>query len=543
MPGGLLPLVAYGNMNQVINGNPQMTYFYKAFVRHTHFSQENITVPLDGANELLLDAPIQLRAKIPRHGDLLSDMYLTLELPAIYNKIWTGRVSHEFAWVRQVGLRMIDRVGLYIGGSKVQEYSSDWLAAKFQLDCTLDSFEKWSNLIGDVPEMYAPASGAYADPRTGYPNVVPFPNITTQLNVPSIPAREVNIPLGFFFSDSPGLALPLIGLQYHDVEVQIQLRPLRQIYTILDPSGVRVQAGYRLDSATGTMIYANSYPAAYGPLPEALNNNYQTYVDISGTPRNFYTDIGYSIPQSDGFPMNPRLQCTYIYLTDAERKLFASKKLEYLVRQVQEFQFPNILARQQLQLDAHSLVTRAVWLARRSDWWYRNDYTNLTNWKYTDPQKRPYANPYIQQLLPHYLPGGSIPASGGFIAGTQRYILRAARILCGGNEIFEEKRANYFSDIVPFKSCVGNSYPYLLSGVVQPLSFYPLYMYSFALNGSSSTQPSGTINTSRITKIDLEVDVEPLPADANYSYAFSVYVESLNFLEIQSGLGGMRFAI
>jgi hypothetical protein len=141
------------------------------------------------------------------------------------------------------------------------------------------------------------------------------------------------------------------------------------------------------------------------------------------------------------------------------------------------------------------------------------------------------------------LPGGSIPASGGFIAGTQRYILRAARILCGGNEIFEEKRANYFSDIVPFKSCIGNGYPYILSGVVQPLSFYPLYMYSFALNGSSSTQPSGTINTSRITKIDLEVDVEPLPADANYSYAFSVYVESLNFLEIQSGLGGMRFAI
>jgi hypothetical protein len=104
-------------MNQVINGNPQMTYFYKAFVRHTHFSQENITVPLDGPNELLLDAPIQLRAKIPRHGDLLSDMYLTLQLPAIYNKLWTGRTSHQFSWVRQVGVRMIERVGLYIGGS------------------------------------------------------------------------------------------------------------------------------------------------------------------------------------------------------------------------------------------------------------------------------------------------------------------------------------------------------------------------------------------------------------------------------------------
>ena len=120
MPGGLLPLVAYGNMNRLTNGNPQMTYFYKAFMRHTHFSQENITVSLDGPNELSLDASIQLRAKIPRHGDLLSDMYLTIQMPAIYNKILPDRISQEFSWVRQIGLRMIDRIGLYVGGSKVQ---------------------------------------------------------------------------------------------------------------------------------------------------------------------------------------------------------------------------------------------------------------------------------------------------------------------------------------------------------------------------------------------------------------------------------------
>lgn len=534
MPGGLLPLVAYGNMNQTINGNPQMTYFYKAFVRHTHFSQENITVPLDGPNELQLDAPILLKTKVPRHGDLMSDIYLTLELPAIYNKLWNGRTSHEFSWIRQIGLRMISRVGLYIGGTKVQEYSSDWLAAKYQTDLSIDAFEKWSNLIGDVPEMYAPASGAYADPSGGYPNVIPFPNITTQTNAPSIPAREINVPLGFFFTDSPGLALPMVGLQYHDIEVQITLRPMREIYTILDISGVRVRNGYSLNSVQGTSIYANSYPPAYGPLPESLNNNYQSYYDVSGTPRNFYTDIGFGIPTSDGFPMNPRLQCTYIYLTDNERKLFASKKLEYLVRQVQEFQFPNVNTRQQLQLDAHALVSRIIWFGRRSDWWYHNDYTNLTNWKYTDPQKRPFVR----------APAGfNSQTSGGQILGTQRHILRGARILCGGNEIFEEKNARYFSDIVPFRSCTGGGYPFLLGGLLQPLSFHPLYVYSFALNSSSGIQPSGTINTSRIVKIDLEVDVVPLPADVNYTYDISVYVESLNFLEIQSGMGGMRFAI
>jgi hypothetical protein len=534
MPGGLLGLVAYGNMNRLVSGNPQTTYFYKAFTRYTHYSQENITVPLDGPNELSVGAPIQLRAKIPRHGDLVSDMYLTVNLPAIYNKIQPGRVSHEFAWVRQVGIRMIDRIGLYIGGSKVQEYSSDWLAMKFQLDQPLDAFEKWSSMIGDRPELFDPASGPYADLSGGYPNVVEYPNIgTNQTNNPSIPAQTLNIPLGFFFSDAPGLALPLIALQYHDVEVQITMRPLRQIYTIKDPNGVRVQWGYHLDSAQGTAIYNQSWNKNLGPLPESLNNNYMEYYDPSGSPRFFYTDVGYGIPATDGFQLNPRLQCTYIFLTDDERRIFASKRLEYMVRQVQEFQFQNILSRRLLLIDAHSLITRFIWFGRRSDWYYRNDYANLTNWKYTDPRLRPWAKAPL-----------STQSNGGvLIPGTGKNIMTSARILCGGNEIFEEKDASYFTQIVPYKTCLGNGYPNLLGGILEPVSLSPIYVYSFALNSSVGNQPSGTFNCSKITRTELEINVQQLPADVNYSYNFSVFAESLNFLEIGSGMGGMKFAI
>jgi hypothetical protein len=533
MPGGLLPLVAYGNMNRKISGNPQMTYFYKAFMRHTHFSTENISIPLEGPNQLNLDENIQLRVKIPRHGDLLSDAFLTIDMPAIYNKVWNGRRSHEFAWVRQVGLRAIETLGLYIGGSKIQEFSSDWLAMKFQLDQDLDSFEKWSRLIGDVPEMFAPASGQYADPQGGYPNVVTFAGQNTQSNAPSIPACQLNIPLGFFFSDAPGLALPLIGLQYHDVEIRIQMRPIRDIYTVLDPTGERTRYGYRLDSAQGTNIYANSWNSAWGTLPEALNNNYLSYTDISGAPRYFFTDIGFGIPNSDGWNMNPRLQCTYVYLTDEERKIFASKKLEYIVRQVQEFDFKGITSRQQLELDAHSLVTRTVWYAQRSDWHYRNDYTNLLNWKYTNSDNRPYAKS----------PSADTSTSGVLIPGANKFILNTARILCGGNEIFEEKTANYFSEIIPYRNCTGNSYPALINGVVSPLSLSPIYVYSFAINSSAKIQPSGTINTSRINLFNLEVNPYPIPLDANYTYNFNIFVESLNFVEIVSGMAGMKYSI
>ena len=84
--GGLLSLIAYGTQNVLLSGNPQMTYFYKAFRRYTHFSMENVTTTMDGPNELFFDQKILLRAKIQRVGDLLSDMYFTFRLPDIYSK-------------------------------------------------------------------------------------------------------------------------------------------------------------------------------------------------------------------------------------------------------------------------------------------------------------------------------------------------------------------------------------------------------------------------------------------------------------------------
>ena len=81
--GGLIALVAYGAQNVLLSGNPQMTYFYKAFKRYSHFAMENITVALSGQNELAFDQPIQLRAKVPRYGDLMSDMIFSFTIPIL----------------------------------------------------------------------------------------------------------------------------------------------------------------------------------------------------------------------------------------------------------------------------------------------------------------------------------------------------------------------------------------------------------------------------------------------------------------------------
>jgi hypothetical protein len=67
-------------------------------------------------------------------------------------------------------------------------------------------------------------------------------------------------------------------------------------------------------------------------------------------------------------------------------------------------------------------------------------------------------------------------------------------------------------------------------------------VYNFAL-GSPTTQPSGSVNASRIRNFQVEVDVHPLPTNTNYVYDLNIYVENINFLVIESGMGGLKYAL
>ena len=279
MPGGLLSLVCYGNENIQINGNPQTTWFYKTFMRYTHFSQEPIQIPLEGPNLLLMDAPILLKAKIPRQGDLLSDLVFRFQLPDIFSKAYisqdiSGNLNldrkYEFAWVRQIGARLIDTVSVTVGGQLIQEFTSDWISARALLDNDTDNYQQWRAMVGDTPEYFDPANGIYSDPQVGgYPNVIAWRGAPQQNNAPSIPGRIIRVPLGLWFSDYIANSLPLIALQYHDCEITLKLRPIRDLYTVLDPSGVRLRSNIASLPYIPSDQYPNVWnPAVLGPRPE-----------------------------------------------------------------------------------------------------------------------------------------------------------------------------------------------------------------------------------------------------------------------------------
>lgn len=570
MPGGLLSLVCYGNENLFVNGNPQITQFYKAFMRHTHFSMEPIQIPLDGPGFPLMDAPILLKAKIPRQGDLLSDLILRFTLPDIFSKIYlrqyqdiSGNMqyscdrTYEFAWVRQIGVRLIDTVTFTIGGQKIQEFTSDWISARAMLDYDNTQYAKWRALIGDTPEYFDPANGIFAGPGNLYPNTVAMrgsffiPN-PIQNNAASIPGRVVRVPLGLWFSDFIHNALPLVALQYHEAEIQIKIRPIRDLYTVLDISGVRLRSNVRSLPYLPTDQYTNSWnPDILGPIPTTLNNLYGTYEDISGSMRNFLTDISGATPIQDGWPLNATLEGTYVFVTPEEQRVFTQKTIRYNVRQVQNFIFSGVSGRSTYRLDVHNIATRIVYFARRSDAiLYRNQPTNLTNWINTQGQLRPVALPLGYQMEgggypTQYIQNGQIiqvGTSGLNIPGLQRTILRNVFLLANGQQLFNSIDAGYFNTYVPFRYMRGDGMPYNDYGLATQNEMWPVYAYSFATDGSSVEQPTGTLNASRIDRLEMDIDVEPIPVLANYTYEIQTFVETLNFLEISNGLGGLKFA-
>jgi hypothetical protein len=285
------------------------------------------------------------------------------------------------------------------------------------------------------------------------------------------------------------------------------LNPINELYTILDPNGLRVSPKFT-------------------SVPGPFTQNAPLYVDSDDTNanitiKNFLTDIDASIPSLDTWQtFRPELNATFIYLPREEQIVFATRPLSYLITQVTNFPFYAQTGRAVLDLQAHNPITRMVFIQRRSDSYKRNDFANFTNW-FTYPYY-----PYSPNPAP---PPGVNYSSGVLLPAMQQQMIRGIHVICDGNEIQEMKPTDFFTDYSTWKYSKGTGQAGL------PLYSFQLY--------SSATQPSGSINASRIRNFQVDMDFWPLPAGIPYTYNVDIYVENLNFLEIVSGMGGLKYAL
>lgn len=262
MGGGLMQLVAYGAQDVFLTGNPQISFFKVVYRRHTNFAMESIEQTFNGNPEL----GNRVTCTISRNGDLITNMWLEVDFE---NNFDTSKP------VNSLGHSLIEYITLEIGGQQIDKHYGEWLEIWSELTMPEEKRNGFKEMIGrrDAGVTYSPESS------------------------------KLYIPLQFFFCRNPGLALPLIALQYHEVKVNIKFRSASE-----------------------------------------LSRDSSTFVK---------------------FNTNPRLYVDYIYLDTEERRRFAQSQHEYLIEQLQHTG-PESTKDDNHRLNFNHPVKELIWVTRKS---------------------------------------------------------------------------------------------------------------------------------------------------------------------------------
>ena len=298
--GGLLQLVANGKQDVFLTGNPQVTWFKMVYRRYTNFAIESQIIQFDTQP----DFGRRVTCVIPRKGDLLGPLWLEVELPAIYDTN-----GNPLSYPNSIGHALIQEVSIDIGEQEIDKQTGEWMEIWSNYTVPTDKLGGWQQMIGQVE-------------RGGIGNK---PSSLVGLYGP----QKLYIPLRFWFCKSPGLALPLLALQYHAIRINISIRPLNQMFIYDTPAICPMD----ITAATNTI-----------------------------TSMNLYGD--------------------YIHLDVEERRRFVANSHEYLIEQVQftpNFAIDTTANTVQIQMEFNNPIRELYWLIQRDAAVNARQWFNYTN--------------------------------------------------------------------------------------------------------------------------------------------------------------------
>jgi hypothetical protein len=211
MGGGLMQLVAYGAQDIYLTGNPQITFFKVVYRRHTNFSMEAIEQTFNGTQ----GPSSKVTATISRNGDLVHKMYYT------FNPANLGLTTNLGP---NIGHTLINEVELEIGGQSIDKHYGHWLQTWSELtEPNTQGLQTVVQANGLEPAL----GGSTLYQRMSY-NHGGLAGAGTIAAAPQF----ASVPLQFWFCRNPGLALPLIALQYHEVKVSITFASRANLATV-----------------------------------------------------------------------------------------------------------------------------------------------------------------------------------------------------------------------------------------------------------------------------------------------------------------------
>jgi hypothetical protein len=543
-----MQLVAYGAQDVFLTGTPEITFWKVSYRRHTNFAMESIEQTFSGQ----ADFGRRVTCTISRNGDLAYRTYLQVTLPEINQQLGANGTGPVYArWLDFPGEQLIAQVEVEIGGQRIDRQYGDWMHIWNQLTLSSEQQRGYFKMIGHTTQLTYLTDPAFADVNgpcasSGGPSQVCAPRKT-------LPETTLYIPLLFWFCRNPGLALPLIALQYHEVKINIDFRPI----------GECLWAVKSLASAAGSG--SQSVSAAYQQSLVAAS----LYID-------------------------------YIFLDTDERRKFAQNPHEYLIEQLQFTGDESVgSSSNKIKLNFNHPCKELIWVVQPDA---NVDYCSSleggqTLYKILGAQPFNYTDAI--DALPNAIHafGGPVATSGtnNFVASNGLFQMSDAldnTTLAYGagmntasvsvNGTGNDWGANWQNDGVESGSYVSDAGTFVLAetaldmhcwgenpvvtaklqlngqdrfseregsyfDVVQPGQHHTrapdtgINVYSFALRPEEH-QPSGTCNFSRIDNAVLQLVLSSPTVTGTATAKVRVYAVNFNVLRVMSGMAGIAYS-
>ena len=545
MGGGLMQLVAYGAQDVYLTGNPQITFWKVSYRRHTNFAMESIEQTFNGQ----ADFGRRVTCTISRNGDLAYRTYLQVTLPEIASSnaqlsasdIAAGTGTYA-RWLDCPGEQLISQVEVEIGGQRIDRQYGDWMHIWNQLTLSADQKRGYDKMIGNTTQLtYVcdPSFAAVDGPcDSSAPRQVCAPRM-------ALPETTLYVPLQFWYCRNPGLALPLIALQYHEVKINLDLRPIDECLWACKSMG---DSGVTSGSQKDTASYQQSLVAA------------SLYVD-------------------------------YVFLDSDERRRMAQKPHEYLIEQLQFTGDESVgSSSNKIKLNFNHPCKELIWVVQPDA---NVDYCESVEagkdlFKVFGAQPFNYTDAI--DALPnaiHAFAGPTTAGAGQFIAangatfvdagaglaqgkgnddgtapwwsaGAHNNVRSSAmsgvsdagvfvlaetaldlhcwgenpvvtgKLQLNGQDRFSEREGTYFDLVQPYQAHTRSPD----TGI---------NVYSFALRPEEH-QPSGSCNFSRIDNATLQLVLSNATVESTNTAKVRVYATNYNVLRVTSGMGGLAYS-
>jgi hypothetical protein len=474
MPGGLVQLVNKGAQDQLVTGSPSFTHFRSVYKRHTEFALEHFVLNFRGTNlNLSVQSTKTFRVKVDRNAQLVHDCYVHVTLPDIFSPVSPNgdgtATGYNFQWIPNLGYNMIRQVSVLINGTAIVTHTGEWMKLYSYLNFDGNKRALVDQMVGNVPELIDPANSY--DRVNQYPHAITTSNSQAQ---PSILGRELVIPLHFWFCEDIGASLPLVALQYSEVEFVIEFQPIYNLFTVND---------VRKSSPT----YNTRIAPDLGDPAFALQK-FLSVPNVDTSPQN---------PSLVSWELSPYIEATYVFLSDAEVVQLAKSDNAFIFREARMVQSDGIYgAGNDIELTMVNLCTQLVWVAQRSDVIANNGVDNYTNW--ADPKKQPIGSTTGLSAITQCF------SSAGVLGNnvSERDIIVNATLVLDGAEREQERSHNFYSLLEGYSHYNGNFLP---------------GMYAYSFSAEHEKQPSGHINGSMFNKTILRVTTQDPPAPPVYT--------------------------